>query len=73
MCIVYATCVFVCCIVVVIQPPGKKPHLQFEINLKADMDYTRKVLYACARRSIAREWASSYVLPVGSGPERGML
>jgi hypothetical protein len=33
------------------------------------------MLCACVERSIARdcEWVSSYVLPVGSGPERGIL
>jgi hypothetical protein len=37
-----------------------------------DMDVTRKMC-AWVKRSIAREWVSSYVLPVGSGPERGIL
>jgi len=37
------------------------------------MDDTRKMLCAWVKRSIAREWVSSYVLPVGSGPERGIL
>ena len=37
------------------------------------MDDKRKMLCAWVKRSIAREWVSSYVLPVGSGPERGIL
>lgn len=31
------------------------------------------MLCACVKRSIAREWVSSYVQPVGSGPGRGIL
>jgi hypothetical protein len=37
-CVWYVTCVFVCCIVVVILPPGKT-HLQFEINVKRESQY----------------------------------
>jgi hypothetical protein len=37
------------------------------------MEAVWKVLCACVEGSFAREWVSSYVLPVGSGPERGIL